>query len=327
MKVAFWVDPHVDKLKKLLGEETSLQLSRKLLLAQLKETQKIGAKHAIILGDLFDGPFPSIDAMGVVIDVLSHANDIQFVAILGNHDVYDATTNSFRLLAKLPKAGALTNVKFITKATTLKWAKLNIMVLPFGDKPKNVSDIDLIVFHDQVVGAKNFDGPDVGLGQGIPPARFEDCLSVGGDNHLQQQVGKNIYYPGVLAPMTFGEKGKKYFAYLTTEDLKYHIYEIDPPWNLETVRWSDSVKCDEPDTYYKMLITEERPPARWLVEHPQVVKIDGGSKKKQKEAASKIVSLIKPNTDSMPLGKWLKTFTALDKLSITQALKIDEKLK
>jgi DNA repair exonuclease SbcCD nuclease subunit len=252
--------------------------------------------------------------------------------MMGNHDRYDANTNSFKLLSRLPKAGALTHVKFITKECRVKFCNLNVLVLPFGAKPKDVTDVDLIVFHDSVVGAKRHSGPNVILGQGIHPSKFKGILAVGGDIHLRQRIGK-AFYPGTLAPMNFGEDGEKYFGYVDVAKLKYHDYEIDPPWNLKTIKWSNEnpPNCDAENTYYRLIITDSRPPPRWMMDHPQVVKLDGGSKLKQQEVANKVVALLQGQnknneTDSQLLSRWLKTFTPLDKLSRMQGIKIHESL-
>jgi DNA repair exonuclease SbcCD nuclease subunit len=332
MKIAFWGDTHVGKLTKLVGDD-GLKLHRRLFALLLRETRRIDARHVVILGDVFASPFPSQDDLSLVIDILSEASDIKFIVLKGNHDEHSADNNSLKLLQRLPRAGALTNVRFFTKQETrIHWAGLDVLVIPFGAKHEHQSDINLVLFHDAVVGAKRDNGTTVIMGEGIPSTTFGRALAVGGHLHTKQNLG-NVYFPGTQAQLSFGETLPKRFSWLDTSDMRVHGVEFDPPWRLEQVSWSadDPPCCDKLDTYYQMRIGDERPGPRWLAEHTRVVSVRGASKKMQKRSASTIIRLVqggfvKDESEEQLLKRWLKEFSPLDGLSIMKALRVHGRL-
>jgi hypothetical protein len=332
-KIAFWVDTHLGQFDKLLGEAESLRLGRKLFSLLLKETRIIGAKHVALLGDVFANPYPSEDVKGFFIDFMSSINDISVIAFPGNHDIYNANNNSFNLLSRLPKAGALTNVRFITQSKTINFADIKIHVVPYGCKILS-TDVDLILFHNNVVGAKQDSGRKIEMGEGIHPSKFAEVLAVSGHLHTFQKVGRNIHFPGTAGQNSFGESDEKHFSYLRIgKNLKYCSYTLtNLPWYLKNINWSSENPplCNEKNTYYKLFVAEERPTSTWMIKHPRVLRIEGG-KTVNKETANKIVQLIKGNrlnskTDSDLLKRYMKNFTPLDGLSILKGIKIHEQL-
>ena len=325
--IAFWGDLHVGRLTKIVGED-GLRLHRKLLHQLTKETRQVGARYVAVLGDIFPDPFPSQEQMMVVLEAFSNARDLKFVCYLGNHDIYTAQINSLRLLSRLPEAGALTNVQFVIKPAMIDFARRNVLVLPYGAPLGAVpNNTDLILFHNNVIGAKrDNNSPVTG---GFHPNKFEKVLAVGGHLHTPQRVGSRIYFPGTQGQLTFGEGSAKKFMWL---DDRMYSRPFQPPWELQTVTWSNDnpPECNNPDTYYRLLFTHERPGPRWLANHPQVVSHKGGSKSIQSAAKQKVVSLIQrtneQESDTQLLNRWLIQYTSLDKLARRRALKIDEQL-
>ena len=327
-KIAFWGDLHIGRLSKILDAENSFNYHRKLLNNLLVATRAIGAQRVAIMGDLFDHPFPSQDEMSLVLESLS-VSDLKFLIFLGNHDLHTAEENSLKFLSKLPKAGALTNVVFITQPRVVKWAGLKVLVLPYGNNVPNNFKGDLILFHNSVVGAMRDNNTLVTQGNGFHPSLFKNTLAVGGHLHTPQRLG-NTYFVGSQGQFSFGEGEKKKFHWL--EDGKMYSQPFQPPWMLKTVSWdSDNPpNCNELDTYYRLKIGENHPGPKWVSQHPQVIKTFGGSNTKRQAAANKVVNLMERRTsiesDEELLLRWLTQYSNLSKLARMQAIRIHSRL-
>lgn len=332
MSIAFWGDLHIGRMSKTVNDDVGLSLHRRLIRRLLSATRRVKAKFVVILGDVFNSPFPTQDDLSMLIDELSRADDIEFVVLMGNHDIYDALNNSLKLLKRLPQAGALTNVRFVLKARQFYWGGVELLALPYGARPEGRITADLIVFHDAVVGAQRDNKTTFSIGEGVHPSVFGRVIAVGGHIHMAQRLGR-IHFVGTQASLAFNETHPKRFYWLDTREMRMCSTSFEPPWQLEQSDWSndDPPRCNAPDTYYQLHIKDERPGPRWLINHPQVIDTRGGSKTVKQKAASKIVKLLEGGSignenDDQMLKRFLKAHSPLDQLSVMKAVRIHTKL-
>ena len=338
MKIGFVGDPHTGRMRALLGNERGDAAHARLWLRQIEWVREAGCSHAVIVGDVFDTPFPDQEQLLLVVNALAAASDLRFLCFAGNHDVHDAATNSLRLLRRMPEVGALRHVTFVADAGVVDWEDARLLVIPWGSKRERdprehviASRPHLTVFHDSVVGAKRDNGTAVPVGQGVAAASLGGSrVAVGGHLHTPQRVG-DVYYCGTGAQLSFGESAGKRLLTIDVDgkSVKVASRRVDPPWVLETARWSssDPPGCDAPGTYYRLVIGEEAPPPRWLVEHPRVVRTAGASVKKLRDVASGVVNLMSGgkvggSDDAQLLQRYLHQHTNLDALLRAQAMKI-----
>jgi DNA repair exonuclease SbcCD nuclease subunit len=326
-KIVFWGDPQIGKMcgGKFLGAELGLRYHRRLNQRLLKATRDIGAQHVVVLGDIFETPFPTQDEQMLALKTFS-APDLRFLIYPGNHDIHDAEQNSLKLFRALPEIGALTNVTFIVQPNVVKFAGMQIGVMPFGCK-KVPPGADLYVIHGNIVGAKRDNNTPVKVGEGLDPSAFGGKLVISGHIHTPQKFG-SIVYAGTGAQLSFGEDENKRICWL--DDGRLFSRPFDPPWKLRTVDWSSKQppKCDEPDVFYKLRVANERPPNTWLARHPQVLDIDVGKSKKSvaKEQIVRLMNRTDEEDDIKTFQRYLIEHTNLDKLGRLQALKEHRKL-
>jgi len=328
-RISIWGDLHIGRMLTLLGEETGLRLHRRFFRHQINESRKDGATHLVIVGDIFDDPTPTHELLILLFQVLHAVRDMQVVVYPGNHDYQDANVNSLRLMRQLPEAGALRHVTFVTEPTLLDWAGQRIHVMPWGFKPpKTLPDANLVFMHDDVAGATQDSGRHVvPADKGFRADSFGNALVISGHIHTPQRVGR-VLYCGTAAQFSFGEKPNKRQLLITQNDgLKVSSRTIVPPWTLQSVNYSEEnpPDCTDPNTYYKLRIGEVRPSPKWLVQHPNIIKVDGGTKR-VKNAATNVVSLIEGQNindedETKMVSRWLRNYSTLDDLSRSRAIK------
>jgi hypothetical protein len=326
-------DPHIGKMSTIMGDDVGLRRQTRLLRGLLKSAKRDGCTHACILGDLFHGPHPVQEELVAVIKTLA-ATELEVIVYLGNHDVDDNESNSFRLLRELPEAGALKHVTFVEETTTLRIDGARVKVVPWK-KRYSAEDFsgryDLLLFHDGVVGAKGDNGRPFTEGHGIPRASIGDSIAVSGHLHTPQRVG-TIHYPGTPVQTSFGEKLPKRVSTATWSGgvMKIREEDFDPPWVLEHVVFDPASppKCDAAGTLYTLDVSKGAPGSRWLLDHPKVVRVNTGTKRKSAEV-SKVVELTQKSEgadDSELLTRFLRSHTSLSQLQRARAVKIDRKL-
>lgn len=333
MRMRFVGDPHIGKLGTIMGDDVALRRQAKLLRRCIRDAEADDCSHVVVLGDLYHGPHPTQEELIAVIRAFA-STSLEVWVYLGNHDVDDNTLNSFRLIRELPEAGALTHVRFIEEPVTIKEDKARIRVVPWKKKyAKGDFDpgADLTLFHDGVVGAKGDNGRPFTEGHGIPKSVFGDGLAVSGHLHTPQRVGR-IHYPGTPAQTSFGEKLPKRISTAVWSKREFSIEErdFDPPWVLEQVAFDpkNPPKCDAPGTLYSLDVSLGSPGNRWLLDHPKVVRVNSGTKRKTAEV-SKVIEMTQKAEgadDSELLTRFLRSHTSLSQMERARAVKIDRKL-
>jgi hypothetical protein len=190
-----------------------------------------GIDKIFLYGDICDGPRMSYDAMMAFVDLLTENDDMEFHAILGNHDLYSkkvSVGHSMQVIERLYRAP---NFKLYKKPTTVQIDGASVRFLPFPHEKFDAEALN--VFHKEVRGAKNdagrkFDGDD-----------FTDskAVTVAGHLHTAHKV-RNTFYAGTLYQNNFGEKLPKYFHHIrfkSVRDYSVDLIEHDPQYKLHNV--------------------------------------------------------------------------------------------
>lgn len=326
-------DLHFGKMGSIMGDEIGLRRQVACLRRQIEIARSRGVDHGVLLGDIFDNPFPNQKLMLALIRVLANSK-MNWLCYPGNHDTDDANHTSLALIQELPSFGALKNVTFVTTPQQVRWGDLNAYVMPWRkqyERPRR--DCDVVFFHDDVSGSRRDNGMLIPKGEGIPRSFFAGKLAVSGHLHTPQRTG-NIWYPGTAAQLSFGEHPRKmiFFGEKSRSGVRLIGKPFDPPWKLRKVRYvsEDPPACDEQDTFYTLDVSGEKPGPRWMSEHPSVVKTSGGSRKVQKELTDKVAEIVSPSEESGGdrelLRKWLRHNSSLSKDEMREALKIDDRL-
>jgi hypothetical protein len=331
MKFLLVGDLHFGKMSSIMGVDLALRKQTNSLQRQINIARSKGVRHGVLLGDTFDGPYPTLDEMIALIRVLSESK-MEWLCYLGNHDIDNAENNSLKLLRELPAAGALRNVQFFDSPRRIEWCGMNAYVMPWAHryKPIDSRDIDVVFFHDGLVGAHRDNGTLIAAGEGVAKSIFRGVTAISGHLHTPQKVG-NIRFPGTAAQLTFGERPVKrlFFGEKTRAGIKIENMRFEPSWTLKKVTYDadNPPKCDEPNTYYCLNISKDRPGPRWMSDNPRVVKIEGSNRKLQRELVEKVIELTAGtqgvDSDSELLQRWLRAHTSLNKMERRSALKID----
>jgi DNA repair exonuclease SbcCD nuclease subunit len=311
----------------LLGERSGLNAHRALWSAQIKPLREQGATHVIVLGDLFDDPFPSQEAQLVAMQALASMDDMRVLVYIGNHDVHDASHNSLRLLSQMPGFGALRHVQFVFTPQVVEWDGLRIGVVPWGYKPPQMHDVDFIVFHHDMIGTRQDSGRITPQGEGLRADVFGDVLAIGGHLHEPQRLGRCVFV-GAGAQLNFGEKPGKRAVTLRYEQgkMKLRSTPIESPWYLKTVKYDakEPPRCDEARTYYRLDQGGDTLPAGWLVQHPRIVRVESVARKRSAENTVKLVEgkQLSIEDDTTLVRKFLREHTDLDPIMRARAMKI-----
>lgn len=306
------------------------------LALQLELARESKCTHAVMLGDIFDHPFPDQDSQIILLQFLASASDLQWLIFPGNHDVKDSSNVSLKLLRKLPEAGALRHVRFAMDRALLQWGGLRVAVIPWSDKvPQNLSrHAELALFHNSLVGAMRDNGHRIPVGKGLPPSVFDGVPAIGGHLHTPHRLG-NILYPGTFPQQDFGEAPvKRFFTMEVKPQGKVSFSSVkvhNPPWRLKVVDYigSKTPPCNEPDTFYKVVFGEERPTPTWLTDHPRVVRVEGKPNSqviRVAEQTAKLVGKSGGEDDRTILSRWLHHHGNVDVVSRAVALRLHDKL-
>lgn len=328
MRIMYFADLHLEKMKSVLGEH-ALNIQMRAFKRQIELARSKRCTHAVVLGDVFDSAYPSQHTMRAFIRVLADADDLEWLVYSGNHDRDDINTCSLDLMCELPEIGALKHVTFKTKPELIKWGDAKVYVMPWS-RPKPVPDeCDFVFFHDAVSGAKKDNGtPYTG---GLSRSIFRGKPTVGGDLHMGQRI-KNVLYPGTAAQLSFGEHLPKHVWYGEFDKrnglVNKCVKSWEPEWRLEEVRYDEEnpPACDDPKVRYKLRVPNGvRVPPRWLIDHPLVVRTDGvRSKEKKEDHESMLVEVAGVQDKSQRMRRWLRKNTPLDKAQRLQALKLHD---
>lgn len=325
-------DLHLGKMDSVMKDGNGLRRQLACLRRQIEIAKSRGVHHGVLLGDIYDTPFPSQRLMLSLVKEL-HESRMEWLCYTGNHDTDSAHHTSLSLIQELPQYGALKNVTFVTSPRLIKWGDLRAYVMPWRKDYDPVRrDCDVIFFHDSVSGFRHDNGMPIRQDEGVPKNFFRGQLAVSGHLHTPQRTG-NIWYPGTGAQLSFGEHPRKmlFFGEKLRSGVRITGKPFEPPWTLRKVKYDahEPPTCDAPNTYYSLDISADKPGPKWMSENPNVVKTTGASSKVQKELTEKVAEIVGGKSDQSDtdlLRRWLKRHSGLAKPEIREALKIDASL-
>ena len=333
-------DLHLGKplLQSVLGDAHAEQLD--LVREQERAGRDAGCTHALMLGDLFDCANPSQDLMLGLLEVLAQSR-LRWTLYPGNHDVDDVTVPkddpkaaqsvrcSIKLLSRLPQFGAIRNVRFVMRPELVRVGEAAVYVVPWGhdfDVPRRA---DLVAIHDSVVGARNDNGRVVEPGHGVDGRLLRGKPTVSGHLHTPQWVrAAKTLYPGTAAQTSWGERPDKTLTALDVGRGRVRVVRVPwtPPWRLREVEWSaeSPPKLDDDGAYYKVRVPSgERPDARWMIDNPRAVRVDGVKGEKRSRDVGPVESSA---DDGKRLDRYLAERTSLQSKQRRHALAIDARM-
>ena len=233
-------DIHLDKLETLFPlKHLTLQINE--IKKPLDYALVNGIEHVFMLGDIGHKPRLSESAKIAFLDLL-HAYDgkLEIHIILGNHDIHSEGTNSLSIFTRMQELGKFQSVYIYPEPKQKILNGVTVNFLPF---PKNKAlpstTMSVNLAHIDRGGAKRDNG------YRIKEDENEEALSdiwVIGHLHTPQTLGSNVYFPGTLYQLSFGEGLLKGFAHLKCKMVgsklrhKYIWIENKPAFTLNTLK-------------------------------------------------------------------------------------------
>lgn len=208
-------DLHIEKLDGVIPNGSRLQL--RALEKVLSLGRKSGARHAVMLGDLFDSSMPSQDSVLALLRVMADS-DMTFHILLGNHDRPEIDEHSLKvhkwvLDSKLLKGKVYDTPEVVKLDGGSYWMCPHPYIEPAPSK------VNLSFGHFAWHGAVADNG--YRMKSGASPAGNW----VLGDFHTPSS-GKRYTYAGSLTQLTFGENPDK--GYLEIDGSKVTFKPLSP---------------------------------------------------------------------------------------------------
>lgn len=258
------------------------KLLTKTLRTTLNEAAKRGTSHVVIVGDIFDNPFPTQAAMIEFNDVVTDFSDMEFIVIPGNHDYSDVTTDSLMMTKWTRKLKS--NIRVISKPEMIKIDGVRYYFMPHPFIQDMPTKADYGFAHFAANGARGDNGFTVRT-KNQPKGNW-----ILGDFHTEQQ-GKSkgcIYdYVGSLTQLSWEEKARK--TVISIEDGEKHRRKVDLAYKLvkhtvESDDQLDEIKFEKDSYYYIKTKNGYVLPKGWVLDHPQVVRQSAVASKKDRRA-------------------------------------------
>lgn len=247
MKLRFLAvgDIHLEKLATYMPDEDYITPVTKTLKRIWKYAREEGIEHVIILGDIFDNPYPKDDAKKAFLKCLD--KNLQYYIILGNHDVATIEENSLTLCKYfIEDLGLMDNVKFFLEPQAIDIQGVRFDMLPYPHK-KPISPAPAIcIGHFEAKGYQADNGKIFKDGTELD----ESYTWILG--HLHRKQGK--VYPGSVTQTKFGEPVNKYFFDCTVLDngqVQIEEVSINTPFKLIDLVANklDDIKLEEDNIY------------------------------------------------------------------------------
>ena len=245
-------DIHLDKarLSGLFGERANaLQLEP--VAAALAGAAERGIPRAVLLGDVFDRPRPTVAGLTALLRTLLDADGrLEVHIITGNHD-FEASgrPHSLSLVRSLCERGLLRTTSVHDEPTDLDWDGMPVRMCPWGHS--DPGGAALCFGHFARPGSVRDNGRRAGDGDGDVAESSGDALWVSGHLHTAQKVGRT-YFPGTTAQYSFGEEdGPKHVLRLRAASrrgkwrFKADSERVRRPFRLATKVISDDAEWHE----------------------------------------------------------------------------------
>ena len=202
MTLAVIGDIHLNKLSHRIPNFNQYVL--KTFRSTLDDVEKRGVSKVVLAGDIFDDPYPSQSSNTQFLDAITDYPDIEFLAIVGNHDYADSATSSL-IIANWTKK-LKSNLRVVTKPEIMKVDGVRYELMPHPYVQDMSKKADFAIAHFAVNGARGDNGYVVRT-KNQPKGNF-----ILGDFHTEQQgkVKGCIYdYVGSLSQLSWEERAKK----------------------------------------------------------------------------------------------------------------------
>lgn len=186
--------------------------------------------HAVLYGDLCENPRMSYDGQIALIKTIEANPDIQWWAILGNHDKVGANSQMGHSMQVIMKA-RLANLKIFTRDIYTEIEGVKVKFCPW---PSTKFDYKCLnIGHIEVRGSKS-DSGRVMDGEAMSTSK---AVVMMGHLHTRHRV-RNTYYSGTLYQTNFGEGLKKYFHHVvfsSPEDYEVIAVPFDSEYKLHNI--------------------------------------------------------------------------------------------
>ena len=321
MTLACFGDIHFEKLGNKIPNFN--QLVSKSVRSSIDTSLDRGATTIALLGDIFNTPYPSQDAIVTFLDILTDYPDVHFICLLGNHDYADLLINSLKIVAWSNKIQK--NIEVISKPDIRKIGGVtyHLQPHPFCDPMSKKADFAL--GHFAVNGARGDNGFTVRT-KNQPKGNW-----ILGDFHTEQQgkvKGCRYDYLGSITQLSWEEKPKK--SFIVIEDGEKVRHRVDLSYKLiKYVLSSDedlnSKSFEKGSYYYIQTKNGYLLPKGWLVDHPMVIRQQAVGAKKDKRA-----SVLTPHELMISPLSFLEQYLSSKKVApdlVTKAVNIAQKIK
>lgn len=200
-------DLHIEALSTYLKEQDYLTPVTDTLKQIWTYAREHGIEDIVLLGDIFDSPWPKDDAKKAFLRSLD--SRLQYHIILGNHDVANKLNNSLELCKYFVEdLGLMDNVHFYFEPTKVEIKGVVFNMLPWPNT-KPISPAPAIcIGHFETKGSISDNGRVFKEGA-VLDEKYTWILG-----HLHRRQG---CYPGSILQHRFGEPVNKYFF-----DVKVH---------------------------------------------------------------------------------------------------------
>ena len=247
-------------------------------------------------------------------------NNIEVLANLGNHDrlgLYVSTDNWFPILRKagvkcFDKPTRYGNLAFLPYRSSEKILRQDARQLAESVGNENV----ILIFHGEVKGAKyNQFGQKADSGieaDWLFADRYSYCI--GGHFHLQQQIGKNIFYCGSPFAQDWGEANQRK-GYIVTDGRRVEAIPssipgwYDPTWpnfippkTWDGARLRIHIECSSPVAYLREVESAREAAARLY----QGAEIDVSATIRNGQQASDEFKLSISDPDQIKIREYIK---------------------
>ena len=295
--VVFIGDLHIGSLTNLFPDrEDSDILILESTKPALNYARENGVKTVVLLGDIYDTPYPTQEQQALFFDYLYRNRDLDFYIIPGNHDLeLEAGVVSLHTADAITRLKLLPHVKLFLHRAEVEISGVPFTFMPWPIIKTNKKRTSINIAHVPSIGAKSDSGRVFKEGEAFKLNTAKDYWFVG-DLH-QHQKSKHVVYPGTMFQKTFGEKLPKGFVFASIKfksnklTVKHKFIPCEPPFTLETIKIDtlDDLKkipkyIDDPILSphikrFKIILGKDMVlPPNFLVDNPHVVKWDKNSK-------------------------------------------------
>ncbi len=318
-------DIHLEKLDHLIPDFNHKVLSS--LRSSIESVLDRGCQDVVLLGDIFDNPYPSQKSVVGLLELLSPLakQGIKIYIMLGNHDFASKGVNSLTTTGWVGEFST-PGIEVVTEPKVITVDDYKYFMCPHPYVEAMPKGVDFALGHFSINGSRADNGFKV-RSKHSPPGNW-----IMADFHTAQRgvSSKCSYeYIGSLTQLSWFEKPSKSIILVDGED-KSRI-RVKPAYKLlkEVVSSDESLPaCDDPIAYYYLQTKDGYLlPKSWLVEHPQVVRVSSVTRRTDKRAQVLLSEATASTNPLIHLEMFLSESKKLDKDVVHRALEIAKEIK